>query len=380
MFAVVSSWRVSPLTRHRMPERLRIGDLVGGDDPRPHRRERVERLAAGPLRVAELQVAGGDVVAARVPEHVVERVAPRRRGARSADHRDELGFVVERVRDRREHDVDPGADDRVRPLGEQLRLGRHRGAGLGRVLGVVAPDAHDLARARDRRDERDARRAGRRPRPAPGPTAWCPASRTSSPSTIPARIDAVVAAVRADPHVLSQTSVSIRQSSAWLSRTTVSARALLDEHRGVAAAGDVAGDRVPRSALDALRPHRARRPRCRGSRTSVQLAEVDAPPPGAHAVARRPRARSTPVRRIAAEVVADVVVLDDVTRAADEVEADAPADAVLAVRPDRDLVAAERPEVPAVDLVVDDPVAAAAAELQRLRACSRGSRCRRRSS
>ena len=55
------------------PERLGVRDLVGGDDPRTGRRERVERLAADPLRVAELQIARRDVVAARVAEDDVER-------------------------------------------------------------------------------------------------------------------------------------------------------------------------------------------------------------------------------------------------------------------------------------------------------------------
>ena len=41
----------------------------------PGRGEAVERLAARPLRLAELDVAGRDVVDDRVAPHVVERVA-----------------------------------------------------------------------------------------------------------------------------------------------------------------------------------------------------------------------------------------------------------------------------------------------------------------
>ena len=64
-------------------EPLRIADLVGGHEDRAHRAERVERLAAGPLAVAELEVAGRDVVEAGVAEDVVEGVARRRPAAPS---------------------------------------------------------------------------------------------------------------------------------------------------------------------------------------------------------------------------------------------------------------------------------------------------------
>ena len=54
-------------------EGLRVGDLVARHQPRTERAERVEALAADPLAIAELEVARGDVVAAGVAEHVVER-------------------------------------------------------------------------------------------------------------------------------------------------------------------------------------------------------------------------------------------------------------------------------------------------------------------
>ena len=80
--AVLACCRTSSLTRHSIVERLRVGDLVGGHERRAHRAERVERLAAGPLAVAELEVARRDVVEAGVAEDVVEGVAPPTRGAR----------------------------------------------------------------------------------------------------------------------------------------------------------------------------------------------------------------------------------------------------------------------------------------------------------
>ena len=50
-------------------QRLRVGDLVGGDDDRAERTERVGGLAAHPLLVAELHVARRDVVGHCVAEH-----------------------------------------------------------------------------------------------------------------------------------------------------------------------------------------------------------------------------------------------------------------------------------------------------------------------
>ena len=73
----------SPLTVHRIAS-ARVRDLVRGHDPRAHRAERVEALAAHPLPVAALQVARRDVVEAGVPEDVVERVRARRRRAPAA--------------------------------------------------------------------------------------------------------------------------------------------------------------------------------------------------------------------------------------------------------------------------------------------------------
>jgi hypothetical protein len=54
----------------------RVGavELVGGDDPRPHRAEGVEGLAQVPLLVAHLHVARGHVVDDGVAEHVAHRV------------------------------------------------------------------------------------------------------------------------------------------------------------------------------------------------------------------------------------------------------------------------------------------------------------------
>ena len=69
------------------PLGLRVAELVGGDDDRPHRAEAVEALALEPLHVLLLQVARGDVVDDRVAEHVLERVGLRDVAAGRADDR-----------------------------------------------------------------------------------------------------------------------------------------------------------------------------------------------------------------------------------------------------------------------------------------------------
>ena len=43
-------------------QRVRVGNLVGGGDPRAPRAEAVRALGPRPLRLAALQIAGADVV------------------------------------------------------------------------------------------------------------------------------------------------------------------------------------------------------------------------------------------------------------------------------------------------------------------------------
>ena len=73
---IARCWLLDALAVDRAADRepLRVADLVGRHQGRAHRAERVERLAADPLPVAELQVARRDVVEAGVAEDVVEGV------------------------------------------------------------------------------------------------------------------------------------------------------------------------------------------------------------------------------------------------------------------------------------------------------------------
>src|SRR5581483_5342207 len=100
---------------------LRVGDLVGGGDPRPERPEAVAALRPQPLRLGALAVAGRDVVHDRVAEDVVQR-AGRRHGARE--------------------------------LGEEEGLGGERRAGLRRVVAVVEADADQDPGAQRRQEAR----------------------------------------------------------------------------------------------------------------------------------------------------------------------------------------------------------------------------------
>jgi hypothetical protein len=95
--------------------------------------------------VLHLERALGDVV-----DEAVAGDVPERGGlldvARVAAHDDaELDFVVELHRAARAHDRIVGAADRARRLDEQGGLLGERHADLGRVVGVVEPDADHLA-------------------------------------------------------------------------------------------------------------------------------------------------------------------------------------------------------------------------------------------
>ena len=101
-------------------------ELVGGDHHRPERAEGVEALAARPLPVAELQVAGGDVVGDRVAEHVVECPLGRDPSHPAADDDRELDLPVDPLGEVGvDHDRGAGADHARGELGEDQRsLGR----------------------------------------------------------------------------------------------------------------------------------------------------------------------------------------------------------------------------------------------------------------
>src|SRR5687768_4465441 len=92
----IASMRVLPqlLVHPAADARVRAVELVGGDQPRPHRAERVDRLAEQPLLVAALNVARRDVVEDRVAENVLHRARGADAAAALTDHDRELRLVV----------------------------------------------------------------------------------------------------------------------------------------------------------------------------------------------------------------------------------------------------------------------------------------------
>ena len=75
---------------------LRIGDFVGGDQPRPEGTEGRAALALDPLAAAALELIGafGDVVADAVPSDVVQRIALADIAGACADHDRQFDFPI----------------------------------------------------------------------------------------------------------------------------------------------------------------------------------------------------------------------------------------------------------------------------------------------
>ena len=140
----------------RMPSVLGIADLVGRHQPRAHRAERVERLTAHELLVAELEIARRNVVQARVAADVLECLRLVHAPAGAPDDDCQLGLEVDRLRQPGiPADFRAGADHGSRELGEQNGVIGRIAAALARVLAVVHARGDDLSRPRDRGEELD---------------------------------------------------------------------------------------------------------------------------------------------------------------------------------------------------------------------------------
>jgi hypothetical protein len=128
---------------------LGSGIFIGGDDARPQRAERGERLAAAPLAAAAvpLPVAGAHVVGAGVAEHVLEGVGPADVVTGLPDHDGQFALVVDLVAPQlpRQHDRIARVLHGARVLEEQHGMGWRGGVALGGVLLVVEADAEDVA-------------------------------------------------------------------------------------------------------------------------------------------------------------------------------------------------------------------------------------------
>jgi hypothetical protein len=137
-------------------DHLQVREVGAHPDRRPERAEGVEPLGAGETAVLLLEVAGGDVVGAGDAEDGVARLRRRGPGQAVAQHHGDLPLVLHLPALRRQHDRHVGADQRRGGLEEEERLLGHGVAELFGMLGVVAADRHDLARAH-RQQERGGR-------------------------------------------------------------------------------------------------------------------------------------------------------------------------------------------------------------------------------
>ena len=127
------------------PQPAPVPERPDRDDGRQKRAEGVEALAPEPLAVSALQVAGADVVRARVAADDRERRVHADPPRALADDDDELRFGVHVRGLGREDDRVVGPPQRVGELPEEERLARRLGALLDRVVAVVEADADDLA-------------------------------------------------------------------------------------------------------------------------------------------------------------------------------------------------------------------------------------------
>ena len=137
-----------------------VGNLVRCDQHRPHRRERVERLAGHPLLagLVELPVASRDVVPDRIAADMLESPLAWDVPSAPADHHDKLCLVVNLLADGRQDNHLAVANQGCGVFAEEHRLFRHGNAALGGMIAIVEPDANDLPRVRHRRQEPHIRR------------------------------------------------------------------------------------------------------------------------------------------------------------------------------------------------------------------------------
>ena len=132
-------------------ELSRIGDFVGGDDPRP------ERTGAGPVLARGdgefLVVAHAAVDKDGVARDVVERAVDRDMPAALADHHGQLALEVEIVRQLRPDHLPLMSNQGVGEADEHARLFRQFAAHFGGVIAIVHAGADDLVRVGDDRQE-----------------------------------------------------------------------------------------------------------------------------------------------------------------------------------------------------------------------------------
>ncbi len=160
-----------------------VGDLVGGGHPRTERTERVSALGARPLRLAPLQVAGGDIVG----DAVAADLARRRRSRSPARPRSPDGVTTSGQRI-----GPPGGATEPRTLTNTIGVSGRVAARLLHVPGVVESDRVDGAGLGHRRQQRAPRPAARSQhrRAAAAPASTSTTARSAGERDHPVAIDA----------------------------------------------------------------------------------------------------------------------------------------------------------------------------------------------
>ena len=161
----------------------RVGNFVGGDDPRAERAGRGKVLAGGHREL--LVVAHAAVHETGVARDMLQRALDRDVTAARPDHHRKLAFEIEVLRDRRTDHLAVVAGQRVGKPDEHARLLRQFASGLGGVRAIVDAGAEDLVRIRNRRKQLNVRRACGRVappfgRPAGPPPAHRPQARRAA--------------------------------------------------------------------------------------------------------------------------------------------------------------------------------------------------------
>ena len=157
MSDVQASCTVCPLRIVFRRRTAGVWQFVPRHQHRAERTERIEHLAAGPLRGAEFDIMSAHVVGTGIARHVGEGILLRNVFAPAADHHGQLSFIVDLLADARQHDRLPMADERCGGLDEKDRVFRNGFADLREMRAIVQPHADHLSRPPDRREEFDIR-------------------------------------------------------------------------------------------------------------------------------------------------------------------------------------------------------------------------------
>ena len=127
-------------------KRLRVGYLVCGDKPRANRPKRVAGFALGPLAGQFcLKMPLGHVIRNAIAGYIIQCGVNTDIFAAFANDHAKLYLPVAMLRMARQHHRVVRTDNRRIGFHEQDRMFGNSHAGLGRMIGIIQPDAQELA-------------------------------------------------------------------------------------------------------------------------------------------------------------------------------------------------------------------------------------------